>query len=119
MGLPNTSPIDGGTAAWPDTVRLYILANGVTDNLSGTTNAIAFDIPSPGLGQWKQMTETFTPAQDTGQTIGIEFFVSTSQNHQLVNFDIGTPVPEPSSWSMLCIAIGLIGLAGIFGAWLK
>jgi hypothetical protein len=103
IGSPKTEP-DGTTkvSGPPATIRALILANGVTDNLSGS-GPIEFDLTAPAPGDWQEITETFTPGQDFGQTIGVEFFVSTTNNDQSINFDIGPDpaVPEPASLYLL------------------
>ena len=71
----------------------------------------SFDIPDPGAGQWKQVTETFTTASGgayLGKPITVKFFVSTSNNNQAANFDV-TPVPEPAT--VFSGGVGLIVLA--------
>ncbi|HEY3940713.1 MAG TPA: hypothetical protein VGL97_25020 [Bryobacteraceae bacterium] len=84
-GVPNTEP-DGAApvAGWPGTVRVYLTANG-------GAQVAAFDIPSPGQGNFVSNLVTFTlPANSpfAGQNVGVLIFVSASLNGLSANFDI-------------------------------
>jgi len=86
VGLPNTEP-DGSSpvAGWPPTVRVYLTAGG------GGAQVAAFDIPSPGRGQFLPNLVSFTAPNNfpfAGQNIGVLIFVSAAPNGYSANFDI-------------------------------
>jgi len=114
-GRPKTEP-DGVTpvSGFEPDVRVFLLANGVTGPLAGGGLVTVSD---PGAGQWAFYTLSFTAqagASYLGQNIGVEFYnggTSGLGNNLSVNFDIASPVPEPSSLFLACSGLGLAALA--------
>lgn len=99
------------TAASPFTINLYTLGN---DGTPGLFNG--FD-PTQSYS-WQFATASsvvgFTSNQFSFETSGFlnntangSFFVSQSGNALLINF---TPVPEPSTYALLLVGLGLVGV---------
>jgi hypothetical protein len=87
-GVPDTEP-DGTTAVagWPQTVRVYLTAG------PGFAQVAAFDIPSPGKGNFVSKLLNFTLPSNSafvGQSIGVLIFVNASPNGFSANVDIGS-----------------------------
>lgn len=110
-GIPKTTVEDGQPSIAPPTIRVMMLSNGVTDSLCGAPCQV--DLVPPAVGQWQQYVYSFTPTQNTGQSIGVAFFASTDANHEGVNFDIGTPTAVPEPGSMMLLSSGFLALAGV------
>ena len=92
-GLPKTEP-DGisPVAGWPQTVRVYLTAG------PGFAQVAAFDIPSPGAGNFVSNLLKFPLSSNSpfvGQSIGILIFVNGSPNGFSANFDIATAPCDP------------------------
>jgi len=91
VGLPNTEP-DGSSpvAGWPPTVRVYLTAG------SGGAQVAAFDIRSPGRGQFLPNLISFNAPYNfafAGQNIGVLIFVNAAPNGYSATFDIAPAVP--------------------------
>jgi hypothetical protein len=116
IGVPNTEP-DGTTpVVGPPSgaLQLYFTANGVQSSLP------SFNLNAPAIGQWEQVTESFTPGSDDpylGQQIGVLLFSSTGQlgNDQSVNFDIGLARAIPEPVSILLTGAGLLLVVAYIG----
>jgi len=113
VGIPLVNQSGGHSAAVPDTITAYYLANGVQSVLP------AFTITPPAtLGMWTPESVSFTTAASgaayLGQNVGVELFEACSSpcNNKVVNFDIGTAVPEPATMSMVSFALLGLGLLG-------
>lgn len=105
VGTPMTLPIDNSTPVGKvSTITIYFLGNGAVSLPDG-----AISVTSPAVGKWVSVPITFTPTDgDIGQTVGFEIFENSGGNNQIVNFDIGSPTPEPAS-----LLLGGLGIAGL------
>jgi hypothetical protein len=101
VGQPKTEP-DGTTtvSAFPQTAEVEWLESGTTDNLCGNGSAkltsltgaastttvsggggCVFAVPTPGSGKWQEWELSYTATYQSSGTVGVAFFVSTSNNN--------------------------------------